>query len=322
MTIESLTTQYVVFRKSAGTYFVPAENLLKTFCRKIGGQTEASEISNDQIQAFIDGTGQLTRYWHRKHSVLLGFYRYAISRGYLAEMPLALSNRPPKQPGAIVPYIYTNEEIRRLLEATVPFPNQKSHIHRHTLRTLLLVLYGAGLRLSEALNLTLADMDLAASVLTIRETKFYKTRLVPIGKDLQRAISEYVEGRKSPVFPQGREAAFLVDAKGMALDSGTVRRVFRRLRAFAGVVRTDGARYQPRLHDLRHAFVVDRLTTWYKNGADVQKLLPRLSTYLGHLSIASTQVYLTMTPELLCEASRRFEKYAIGEGAKWATTER
>lgn len=316
MTIESLTAQYVMFRKSGGIYFGPAESLLKTFCRRIGSQTAASEIKNDQIQAFLDGSGPLTRYWHRKHSVLLGFYRYAVSRGYLAEIPLSLSNRPPKQPASMAPYIYTTDEIRRLLEATTGFPNQKSHIQGHTLRSLLLVLYGAGLRLGEALNLTLANVDLPAGVLTIRETKFYKTRLVPLGPDLQRAISEYAAGRKALTFSQGPDAAFLVDSTGTALVPGTVRRAFRRLRTFAGVARTDGARYQPRLHDLRHAFAVHRLTTWYKNGADVQKLLPRLSTYLGHLSITSTQVYLTMTPELLYEASRRFEKYAIGEGTR------
>ncbi|MDQ2839900.1 MAG: tyrosine-type recombinase/integrase [Acidobacteriota bacterium] len=316
MTIESLTEQYVAFRKSAGTYFRAAESLLKTFCRAIGGQTQASEIRNEQIQAFIDGNGPLTRYWHRKHSVLLGFYRYAVSRGYVAEMPLPLSSRPPKQPASIVPYIYTIDEIRRLLDATISFPNQKSHIPGHTFRTLLLVLYGTGLRIGEALDLTLADVDLAAGVFTIRETKFYKTRLVPIGPDLQQVINEYVTARRPAIFPQGPDAAFFVDYRGAALIPSTVRRAFRRLRAFACVARTDGARYQPRLHDFRHAFTVHRLTTWYREGADVQKLLPRLSTYLGHVSIGSTQTYLTMTPDLLYEASQRFERYAIAEGTR------
>ena len=81
----------------------------------------------------------------------------------------------------------------------------------------------------------------------------------------------------------------------------------------AGVVRHDGARYQPRLHDLRHAAAVHRLVSWYRAGADVQKLLPQLATYLGHVHIAATQRYLTMTPELLSEASRRFERYAMEE---------
>jgi len=85
---------------------------------------------------------------------------------------------------------------------------------------------------------------------------------------------------------------------------------FRHVRQQAGIYRGDGARYQPRLHDLRHTFAVHRLTSWYRQGADVQKLLPQLSVYLGHVLLASTQVYLRMTPELLTEANARFERYS------------
>ena len=88
---------------------------------------------------------------------------------------------------------------------------------------------------------------------------------------------------------------------------------FVRLRTYSGVGRSDGARYQPRLHDLRHSFAVHRLTSWYQQGANVQHLLPHLATYLGHVSLAATQIYLTMTPELLRAASVRFELYALQE---------
>lgn len=91
-------------------------------------------------------------------------------------------------------------------------------------------------------------------------------------------------------------------------------RAFCRLRESAGVHRHDGARYQPRLHDLRHGFAVHRLVSWYRQGADVQRLLPQLATYLGHVHVAATQRYLTMTPELLHEASLRFERYAMAGG--------
>jgi integrase len=95
----------------------------------------------------------------------------------------------------------------------------------------------------------------------------------------------------------------------------TLQNAFKRLRNHAGIHRTDGGRYQPRLHDLRHTFAVHRLTSWYQQGADVQRLLPNLSVYLGHINVASTQVYLTMTPELLQEASARFESYARREAS-------
>jgi integrase/recombinase XerD len=101
---------------------------------------------------------------------------------------------------------------------------------------------------------------------------------------------------------------------GGRVNQYTLENCFRRVREKAGIRRDDGARYQPRLHDLRHTFAVHRLTSWYRQGADVQKLLPQLSVYLGHVHLAATQVYLSMTPELLAEANARFERYAGKEG--------
>jgi integrase len=94
----------------------------------------------------------------------------------------------------------------------------------------------------------------------------------------------------------------------------TAQQSFRQLRKHAGIHRSDGTRYQPRLHDFRHAFAGNRVVSWYKAGSDVQRLLPKLSTYLGHVSLSSTQRYLTMTPALLQEACQRFERYAMGGG--------
>ena len=98
------------------------------------------------------------------------------------------------------------------------------------------------------------------------------------------------------------------------MKSDTLRHNYRIVCGQAGISRPAGTRYQPRLHDLRHAFAVHRLTSWYRQGADVQRLLPMLSVYLGHVHLRHTQVYLSMTPELLGEAGRRFERYAAKEG--------
>ena len=174
-----------------------------------------------------------------------------------------------------------------------------------------LLLFGAALRISEALSLTLADVDLPAGVLTIRESKFYKTRLVPMGPGLTSALSSYVSQRAKEHSTKPNSALFLT-RKGTPLVRYTAENIFRRLRVRAGVLRNDGGHYQPRLHDLRHSAVVHRLVSWYRQGKDVQRLLPQLATYLGHVHIAATQRYLTLTPELLREASQRFEHYAQG----------
>ncbi|HUE87730.1 MAG TPA: tyrosine-type recombinase/integrase [Vicinamibacterales bacterium] len=200
-----------------------------------------------------------------------------------------------------------------MLDATAYYRTGRFHLEPHTFRVLLLLLYGAGLRLGEALHLRVADVDLPAALLTIRATKFYKTRLVPIGPDLCAVLRHHAE--RQPRGDRTRTAeSFLVDCHGLPLKDGTVRRAFAQLRQCAGVRRMDGARYQPRLHDLRHAFAGHRVTAWYRAGPDVQRLLPQLSTYLGHLSITATQVYLTMTPDLLREACLRFGRYADLEG--------
>ena len=182
------------------------------------------------------------------------------------------------------------------------------------MRTLLLLLYGAGLRISEALRLTLADCDLEQSLLTIRETKFYKSRLVPLGPDLSQALKLYLAARSERGHPAPAEAFLLLTRHSLPVSVQLAEDSFKRICRKVGVRRTDGSRYKPRLHDLRHAFAVHRLTACYREGGDVQRLLLQLSTYLGHVDLDSTQRYLTLTPELLGQASHRFEQYAAPRG--------
>jgi len=218
----------------------------------------------------------------------------------------------PKEPPPFVPYIYSREEIRRLLQAT-DSRTENTRLEPATIRTMILVFYGTGLRLREAINLTCADVDLKTSVLTIRNTKFDKTRLVPMGPQLSQALAQY-DGTR----PVGRtaKAPFFTTRTGGIVNADTLRRNFRILCDRVGIRRTDETRMHPRLHDLRHTFAVHRLTTWYQQGADVHRLLHHLSVYLGHGSLLGTQVYLSMTPELLHEASQRFERYAGKEGSR------
>jgi integrase len=210
----------------------------------------------------------------------------------------------PKRPPVFVPYIYTREELRRLLR-TVESTPQGSIMESATIRTMLLVYYGSGLRLREAINLTCADVDLNGAILTIRNAKFGKTRQVPVGSQLNRVLAQYDLTRPK----REANAPFFATKAGGPVPPVQFELKFRRLCERAGIRRTD-THEQPRIHDLRHTFAVHRLTTWYQQGADVQRLLHHLSVYLGHVHLRHTQVYLSMTPELLREASQRFERYA------------
>jgi integrase/recombinase XerD len=306
MKLAEVVRQYVTHKQSMGMRFRTEARTLKAFCRTMG-DIAMTEVQRDRVDAYLAGKGPVTRFWQRKHEVLVGFYRFAIAREYALHVPLPRRVLKPAQ--TFVPYIYSHDELRRLLKATAACDSPHSNIESDTCRTLILLLYGAGLRISEALALTLADVDLSTGILIIHTSKFYKTRLVPLGSDLTRGLKAYAT-KRAMQHSSGPEGPFFVSRTGSPLTRRAAEHTFSRLRLRASVLRHDGARYQPRLHDLRHAFAVHRLVAWYRQGADVQRLLPQLATYLGHVHLAATQRYLTMTPELLQEASQRFERYA------------
>jgi integrase/recombinase XerD len=312
MKLKQLIESYISYRQALGTRFQTNASVLRAFGRAIGTQADVTGVRDNQVTVFLAGAGPVTSNWHIKYSALRGFYRYAISRGHTAVMPLPTVL--PKRPPPFVPYIYSREELRRLFDATDSFQRQRSVMEPVTVRTILLLLYGTGLRVGEALRLNRTDVDLDNSLLTVHLTKFHKTRLVPFGPHVCRALTKYAQSRRPLVVHPREDGPFFTTGSGDRVNRDSLEGNFQRLRAHAGIRRSDGARYQPRLHDLRHTFAVHRLTSWYQQGANVQKLLHQLSVYLGHTLLASTQVYLTLTPELLQQASARFERYAEKEG--------
>jgi site-specific recombinase XerD len=309
--VDDLVTHYVAFRKTLGERSSITEKTLQSFCRAVGLLTPVCQIRLSAVAKFLAGTGPITNSWHFRYYVLKGFFQFAVSRGYLRKAPLPAEL--PKRSPALVPYIYSREELRRLLVAIESVQRPYARVEPHTLRAMLLLLYGAGLRRGEVLRLTALDVDLPNSLLTIRDTKFLKSRRVPISQDLAKVLREYARWRASTYPSAGTTSTFFLSNQGEAIHRCTLASAFKRLRECAGVRRTDGSRYQPRLHDLRHTFAVHRLTEWYRQGADVQRLVYHLSVYLGHACLTSTQVYLTMTADLLQQAGTAFERYARRE---------
>jgi integrase/recombinase XerD len=198
----------------------------------------------------LAGAGPITSAWHIKHSALRGFYIYAVSRGHVAASPV--TTVIPKRPPNFVPYIYSHDELRRLLLATDVYQRNRSCVEPTTVRTMILLLYGAGLRLREAVALAPSDVDLEDRLLTIRQTKFYKSRFVPVGPQLCEALARYGRRPRSQLPSAGDAEAFFTTRAGTPMNRYTVEGIFQRLRERAGIRRFDGARYQPRLHDLRH----------------------------------------------------------------------
>jgi integrase/recombinase XerD len=305
MNLQSLIEQFIAYRQSLGEQW-PKNCHLHNFGRFIGADVEIANVSPEQVNGFLAGTGPITQTWHIKLSSLRTFYQYAVSRGYVAKAPLptVLRQRPPP----FVPHIYSQEELCRLLQAAKRF-DRPSSLEPGMLHLMLLVLYGTGLRVSELVGLNRMDVNLTECLMKVRQSKFGKTRLVPFGPQLQKVLAEYDKRRRA----SGDGAPFFTTRLCGRVKADTLQHNYRVLCDRTGVRRTDGARFQPRIHDLRHTFAVHRLTSWYRQGADVQRLLPLLSVYLGHVHMRHTQVYLSMTPELLEQAGNRFEQYATAE---------
>jgi integrase/recombinase XerD len=306
VSLSNLIEHYISYRQSLGERFKTNASILRAFGKAIGAGVMVADVRPEQVEAFLVGAGPITSAWHVRYSALLGFYNYAIPRGHATASPLPRSL--PQRPPPFVPYIYTHDEVRRLVLATESYLQRPGRVEPVTLRTVVLLLYGTGLRSREVVSLNHEDVDLAKAVLTVRNTKFFKSRLVPFNQPLARILADYA-ARRGTAEPVPPEAPFFTRRDGTRVLQTSLEECFRRLCERANIRRHDGARYQPRLHDLRHAFAVRRLTSWYRAGADVQRLLPKLSVYLGHAHLAATQVYLSMTPELLAEANARFESY-------------
>lgn len=309
MKLSQAIEAYIVYKRSLGAGFRGEAVRLRAFVESVG-DGDMLRVRPQAVRRYIDGNGQVTSFWFTKYHTLAAFYRYAIARHYVRKSPLPPSK--PQPPAKFEPYIYTNDDMRKLIDAADSRHRYDWLLTPDSVRTLLLLLYGSAMRIGETLSLNLEDFDCDSGVLTIRETKFFKSRFVPVGPDLRRMLAAYITRQWPPAYRKGT-TPLLGTVKYERITRQTAELVYKRLREEAGIHRSADARFQPRLHDFRHTFAVVRLVTWYREGKNVQRLLPHLSTYLGHGRIQDTARYLTMTTELLQEASLCFERYARPE---------
>lgn len=308
MSTAAIIADYIEHNRGLGKRFRSEAFVLLAFGRSVD-DTPLPKIRPAMISRFLDRKGNRDITMRKKYRVLARFFRFAVARGRLKTSPMPAMEWK-RSAASRTPYIYSEEELRRLLAAVPEATGSQSHIDADTLRTFLLLLYGAGLRRGEARRLDIEDVDLAQSLIHVRGTKFFKTRIVPLGVSLNAAIKPFVAKRRNG--PTDGGSTLFAKRDGTPLSDSAIGSAFKRLRRIAGLKREGDARNQPRLHDLRHSAAVHRVIAWYRSGADLNDLLPKLATYLGHKDLSGTQHYLTMTQELLAEASRRFETFARG----------
>lgn len=207
------------------------------------------------------------------------------------------------------PYIYSDDEIERLIAAASALPSSNG-LRARSFSTLFGLLSVTGMRVSEGLKLDHEDVDLEQGTLTIRRTKFGKSRFVPVHSSTRDVLKRYDELRVR-VFPRPATPAFLVSERGTRITEWTARYTFAKISQQIGLrAAAKGHGRGPRIHDMRHRFAAHTLIEWYRAGVDVERELPKLATYLGHVHVNETYWYLEAVPELLQLATQRLMKQA------------
>lgn len=258
--------------------------------------------------------GSRSRKVAKSYNHLLGVLRrwfdWLVAQERLPQSPL--QTKPRRITGVRPPFLFDQTQARTLLTAAAQLPDNNRGRQRGLIYAMLFgLLYGLGLRVSEASRLRLQDVDWERGVLSILETKFAKSRLVPFGPRMSVRLKEYRQQRELQVGPlESADPLFSFGpGKGRAINPGTVSQTFHQLWPKLGLSLPAGVA-APRLHCLRHSFAVGTLLRWYRQGINPQDRLFHLSTFMGHVHPASTAVYLTITAELLQEANARFHSFA------------
>jgi len=213
----------------------------------------------------------------------------------------------PQARQGVVPYIFSESEIARLLSHSAALPDSvRSPLRGASTRLAIILLYTAGLRRGELLRLSAQDYDASAQTLLIRASKFHKSRLLPLAEDVAAEVTQFLALRAAvqPPLPGSAPLIWNPYCGGRAYCGIQLRKNLNVLLSLAGIQKPDGRR--PRIHDFRFSFAVNVLIRWYHDGADVQAKLPFLSTYMGHVSVLSTYYYLRFVEPLRSLASRRF----------------
>jgi integrase/recombinase XerD len=242
--------------------------------------------------------------WARRLGFVRGFARYCAAIDSRTEVPSV--GLLPFEYQRQAPYFFSDEDVQALLHGALAL-RAKDGFANHTYHCLLGLLAVSGLRISEAVNLTVDDVDLNDGILTIRSSKFGKSRMVVLHHSTVAALTDYGERRSR--FLAGRQIPhWFVNRRGTQVRCDTVDGFFRRLTTKLGLVAENGRRH-PRLHDLRHRFALKTLLRWYEDGHDVERRLPVLSAYLGHVEIRDTYWYVSACPQLFTAAKDRLERH-------------
>jgi integrase len=302
--------EYLATRRALGTQLKWPASSLRRFVDFVEAQGAEFITTDLALRWAVQPVGVQRATHAGRLRIVRGFATWLQARDRRTQVP------PPRllpaQQRRPVPHIYTNHEIATIVAAA---DGLRSASRRATFKTLIGLLAATGLRHGEALALDIADVDLISGVLSVRHSKFGKSRFVPLDESARTAMIAYAAFRDT-AHPCREAAAFFVSKRGLRIRSCASRRTFALLCQKVRL-RSPSPRRRigcgPRLQDIRHTFATRRLIEWYRAGLDVDRLMPRLATYLGHGNVTETYWYIQAVPELLQLATERLERTARGD---------
>ncbi len=307
-TMVSLAKTYLAERRCLGFDLKISGQVLMNFARFADAMEHRGPITEDLALTWAHATtSDRAITWARRIEIIRPFAKYLKQLYPDTVVPRCdLCGRAHRR---LAPHIYTEQELNELLAASAAMLPAGS-IRPLTYETLFGLIAATGLRISEAINLRRDDVNLAEGTLIVRETKFHRSRLIPLHPTVIRAMKRYATRRALIVAPEPC-SSFFVNLDGRKLQARTVHWAFDRLRKqLAWTSRGDHA--LPRIHDLRHTFVCRRILKWYQDGENVDNRMMALSTYLGHVKPSDTYWYLTAVPDLMEIVSQKFACFAEG----------
>lgn len=312
--MQSLVQQYVDQRRRFGFALeIPAKQLMD-FARFADEKQHRGPLSSRIILEWVQGRAtRAARFtWARRLVVIRPFLKHLAGFIPGVEIPPAGIFGSAKR--RLTPHIYTDQEITDLVTAAGQM-QAGGTLRSAVYQTLFGLIAATGLRISEALNLRWGDINLTQGALTVRQTKFCKSRLLPLHPTVIAALAGYasLRQRRSPV---SENAPFFISVRGSRLPKSTAHQAFQRLRKKLQWT-ARGGHAAPRIHDLRHTFICRRVMLWHKHGINIDHAMVVLSTYVGHAKVTDTYWYLTAVPELMAVAGNSFERFAseLGEDA-------
>lgn len=311
VTVVAIVERFLAHKRALGRKYHTEERALRLLVRFTGqrGVTALDQVTPALLEDFLASRPRTRpRSFNHLVGVVGCLFDWAVSQQLLAVSPLRTRRR--RVTSHRIPFVFDTAQARQLLAAAAALPdNPRAPQRGLTYRCIFALCYGLGLRAGEACGLRLGDVDLEHDLLVVRGGKFGKSRLVPFGPRISALLREQVRRRQGAAPTLAAHAPLFSFNGRTCVHPGTASLTFHHLVATLDLPVRDGVS-PPRLHDLRHSFAVGRLLRWYREGVDPSTRLYQLSTFLGHVDPTSTAVYLTLTPELLGEANRRFEAFA------------